>query len=144
MHEPVLSGRVSCFWVRELLANQLVHSALGSARCQFRPPPFEPWRKADQAARRGRDPRTPVGQPRSPPRLPRAGYDGLVICVLAGAGKVTRVVQHFPALVIDHMALFAGHHTPCVHTLSPSALAASADDHIDTGGRPALLAARLS
>jgi len=24
--------------------------------------------------------------------------DGLVVCVLAGAGKVTRVVQHFPAL----------------------------------------------
>ena len=70
--------------------------------------------------------------------------DGLVIRVLAGTGKVTRVVQHFPALVIDHMALFAGHLAPCVHTLSPSALAASAEAHIDTGGRPSLLAAGLS
>src|SRR5690349_14575523 len=52
--------------------------------------------------------------------------DGLVICVLAGASKVTRVVQHFPALApalgIDHMALSAGHRPP-VFTKPPDRLA---------------------
>src|SRR4051812_48391683 len=35
--------------------------------------------------------------------------DGLVVCVLAGAGEVTRVVQHFPALVIVLLSHEAAH-----------------------------------
>ena len=53
---------------------------------------------------------------------PQLWDDGLVICVLARASKLTRVVQHLPALAIDHMALFAGHLTP-VFTSRPDRFA---------------------
>src|SRR4051812_19454092 len=40
--------------------------------------------------------------------------DGLVVRVLTRPGKGTRVVQHLPALPIEHMALFDLHRTPRV------------------------------
>src|SRR3954462_356786 len=47
----------------------------------------ELWRKAGRAVRRGRDPRTPIGQPRSPPRPPtEGGWSGSLRARRSGQG----------------------------------------------------------
>src|SRR3954454_16352677 len=48
---------------------------------------FELRRKAGRAVRRGRDPRTPIGQPRSPPRPPtEGGWSGSLRARRSGQG----------------------------------------------------------
>src|SRR4051794_698874 len=108
---PLAAGFV--FLGSRLLANQLVHSAPAWARSQFGcglsghgAKPVE--LRADGAILEHSSNNLEVPQGRY------VGDNGLVVRVLAGASEGTSVVQHFPALPLEHIASDLSHLTPPV------------------------------